>query len=156
VPVWSAGLLAAHALLPVALAQRPQRTGARPRGAVRLAGVGCLLAGTAGVAWSLAQHVEAAPERRLEVATLAPEYLLRAGPYRFSRNPMYVSEVVIWTGWTLLFADPLLAALTGVFAVALNQAARLEEAALAARFGEDWHEYAARTPRWIGIAGGSK
>jgi len=67
-----------------------------------------------------------------------------------------VSEVVIWTGWTLLFADPLLAALTGVFAVALNQAARLEEAALAARFGEDWHEYAARTPRWIGIAGGSK
>jgi protein-S-isoprenylcysteine O-methyltransferase Ste14 len=52
----------------------------------------------------------------------------------------------------LLFADPLLATLTGVFAVALNRAARLEEAALAARFGEDWREYAARTPRWIGIA----
>jgi len=154
--VWSAGVLGAHALLPVALARRSHRTSVQPRGAARLAGVGCLVAGTAGLAWSLAQHFEAAPERRLKVATLVPEYLLRAGPYRFSRNPMYVSEVVIWVGWTLLFADPLLAALTGVFAVALNRAARLEEAALAARFGVAWREYAARTPRWIGIAGRSK
>jgi protein-S-isoprenylcysteine O-methyltransferase Ste14 len=154
--VWSAGALAAHALLPVALARRSHRTGAQPRDAVRLAGVGCLVAGTAGVAWSLAQHFEAAPERRLKVATLVPEYLLRAGPYRFSRNPMYVSEVAIWVGWTLLFADPLLAALTGVFAVALNRVVRLEEAALAARFGVAWREYAARTPRWIGIAGRPK
>jgi protein-S-isoprenylcysteine O-methyltransferase Ste14 len=66
---------------------------------------------------------------------------------------MYVSEVAIWAGWTLLFADPLLAALTGLFAVGLNRAARLEEVALEARFGEDWREYAARTPRWIGITG---
>lgn len=150
--VWGAGVLAAHALLPVALARRSHRTNAHPRRAARLAGVGCLVAGTAGVAWSLAQHFEAAPERRLKVATLAPDYLLRAGPYRFSRNPMYVSEVAIWAGWTLLFADPLLAALTGLFAVALNRAARLEEATLAARFGADWREYAARTPRWIGTA----
>jgi protein-S-isoprenylcysteine O-methyltransferase Ste14 len=153
--VWSAGVLAAHALLPVALARRSSRTGAQPRRAARLAGGGCLVAGTAGVAWSLAQHFETAPERRLEVATLEPEYLLRAGPYRYSRNPMYVSEVVIWAGWTLLFADRLLAALTGAFALALNRAARLEEATLAARFGVDWQEYAARTPRWIGIAGRS-
>jgi protein-S-isoprenylcysteine O-methyltransferase Ste14 len=153
--VWSAGVLAAHALLPVALARRSHRTRAQPHRAARLAGVGCLVAGTAGLAWSLAQHFEAAPERRLKVATLVPEYLLRAGPYRFSRNPMYVSEVVIWAGWTLLFADPLLATLTGVFALTLKRAARLEEAALAARFGEDWREYAARTPRWIGIAGPS-
>jgi protein-S-isoprenylcysteine O-methyltransferase Ste14 len=154
--VWSAGVLAAHALLPVALARRSGRTGAQPRRAARLAGSGCLVAGTAGVAWSLAQHFEAAPERRLKVATLEPQYLLRAGPYRYSRNPMYVSEVVIWAGWTLLFADPLLAALTGAFALALNRIARLEEATLAARFGVEWREYAARTPRWIGIAGRSK
>jgi len=154
--VWSAGVLAAHALLPVALARRSSRTGAQPRRAARLAGGGCLVAGTAGVAWSLAQHFKAAPERRLKVATLEPEYLLRAGPYRCSRNPMYVSEVVIWAGWTLLFADPLLAVLTGVFALALNRAARLEEATLAARFGVDWREYAARTPRWIDIAGRCK
>jgi len=154
--VWSAGVLGAHALLPVALARRSHRTGAQPHRAARLAGVGCLVAGTLGLAWSLAQHFEAAPERRLKVATLEPEYLLRAGPYRFSRNPMYVSEVVIWAGWTLLFANPLLATLTGVFAVALKRAASLEEAALAARFGVEWREYAARTPRWIGIAGRSK
>jgi protein-S-isoprenylcysteine O-methyltransferase Ste14 len=150
--VWSAGVLGAHALLPVALARRSPRTGERPRGAARLAGVGCLVAGSLGLVWSLAQHFEAAPEHGLKVMTLAPAYLLRAGPYRFSRNPMYVSEVVVWAGWTLLFADPLLATLTGLFALTLKRAARLEEAALAARFGEDWREYAARTPRWIGFA----
>jgi protein-S-isoprenylcysteine O-methyltransferase Ste14 len=109
-----------------------------------------LAIGSAGFAWSLAQHVEAAPPGGYEVGTLAPEYLLRAGPYRFCRNPMYLSELAIWTGWALLFADPLLAGLTGVLAVVFDRAATIEEASLAARFGDSWHEYAARTPRWIG------
>jgi protein-S-isoprenylcysteine O-methyltransferase Ste14 len=64
-----------------------------------------------------------------------------------------VSEVVVWAGWILLFADPLLATLTGVFALTLKRAARLEDAALAARFGQEWREDAGRTPRWIGIVG---
>jgi protein-S-isoprenylcysteine O-methyltransferase Ste14 len=64
---------------------------------------------------------------------------------------MYLSELAIWTGWALLFADPLLAVLTSVLAVGFDRAARVEEAALAARFGDSWHDYAARTPRWIGI-----
>jgi hypothetical protein len=88
VAVWTTGVLGAHALLPVTLAGRSHRTGAQPRSAASLAGVGCLLAGTVGLVWSLAQHFEAAPERGYEVITLAPEYLLRAGPYRFNRNSM--------------------------------------------------------------------
>jgi protein-S-isoprenylcysteine O-methyltransferase Ste14 len=148
--VWITGALGAHALLPVALARRSRRAAAWPRGVGSLAGVGCLLAGSAGFAWSLAQFFKAAPERGYELIMPAPAYLLRAGPYRFSRHPMYVSEMVIWVGWSLLFADPLLAGLTGVLALGLNRAAELEEAALAARFGETWQEYAARTPRWIG------
>jgi protein-S-isoprenylcysteine O-methyltransferase Ste14 len=83
--------------------------------------------------------------------TLAPEYLLRSGPYRFTRNPMYVFKLVIWTGWSLLFSDPVLAGLAGLLALGLNRAARLEESALAARFGDAWQEYASRTPRWIGL-----
>jgi protein-S-isoprenylcysteine O-methyltransferase Ste14 len=152
VAIAASGLLIAHALVPLSVARRSGRTVARPRSAVTGAGVGCLVAGTAGVAWSLAQHVEAAPEGGYEVGTLAPEYLLRTGPYRFTRNPMYVSEVTLWVGWTLLFADPALAGLTGLLVLGLNRAARLEETALTARFGDAWREYAARTPRWIGMA----
>jgi protein-S-isoprenylcysteine O-methyltransferase Ste14 len=154
VGVWVTGLLTAHALLPVALSRRWRRVHrvfAQPSGPAQIAGVGCLAAGTAGLVWSLAQHYEAAPARGYELLTLAPEYLLREGPYRLSRNPMYVSELLVWAGWILLLSDPVLAGLTGLFALGLNRAARLEETALAARFGETWHEYAARTPRWIGV-----
>jgi len=150
VAIWTTGIVAAHAVLPITIARRPRRTVRSPNPAARFVGVGCLLAGTSGLAWSLAQHFEAAPDGGYELFTLAPEYLLRNGPYRFSRNPMYVSEILVWSGWSLLFADPVLAALSCGLLFGLNRAARLEEAALAARFGQTWEEYAARTPRWIG------
>jgi protein-S-isoprenylcysteine O-methyltransferase Ste14 len=151
VAIAATGLVITHGLVPVSVGRRSGRSVARPPSAVTLAAIGCLLAGTTGVAWSLAQHVEAAPEGGYEVITLAPEYLLRTGPYRFSRNPMYASEVMVWVGWTLLFADPVLAGLTGLLALGLDRAARLEETALAARFGDTWREYTARTPRWIAM-----
>jgi protein-S-isoprenylcysteine O-methyltransferase Ste14 len=150
--MWISGTLTAHALLPVLLARRRSRRTATPL-APRVSGVVCLVAGATGLGWSLAQHFEAAPERGFEPMTLAPEYLLRSGPYRFTRNPMYLSELVIWTGWSLLFSDLVLAGLTGLLALGLNRATRLEESALADRFGDAWQEYALRTPRWIGLAG---
>jgi protein-S-isoprenylcysteine O-methyltransferase Ste14 len=151
VTTWITGALVVHALTPVAVARRYCRLAARPHPVVRLVGVGGLLAGTAGVVWSLAQHFEAVPEGGYEL-TLVPEYLLHAGPYRFSRHPMYVSEVIIWVGWSLLLANPVVGGLTGVLALGQNRAAAREEASLAARFGDTWQEYAARTPRWIGWA----
>jgi protein-S-isoprenylcysteine O-methyltransferase Ste14 len=150
VVVWISGVLTAHALLPMLFARRRSRRTAPL--APRVSGVVCLVAGATGLGWSLAQHFEAAPERGYEPMTFAPEYLLRSGPYRFTRNPMYVFELVIWTGWSLLFSDPILAGLTGLLALGLNRAARLEESALAARFGDAWQEYASRTQRWIGLA----
>jgi protein-S-isoprenylcysteine O-methyltransferase Ste14 len=152
VAVWIAGIVAVHALLPIAIARRSRRTVPVAGPSAQFVGIGCLLAGAAGLVWSLAQHFEAKPERGYELLTLAPEYLLRTGPYRFSRNPMYVSEVLVWVGWSLLFADPILAGLCCGLMLGLTRAARLEEAALAARFGHTWQDYAARTPRWIGAS----
>ena len=34
---------------------------------------------------------------------LTPQYLLRRGPYRLSRNPMYAGEAVVWLGWALFY-----------------------------------------------------
>jgi protein-S-isoprenylcysteine O-methyltransferase Ste14 len=148
VPIALVGTVAAHGLLPAAIGRRSGRSGGT---AARVLGAGCLAAGSAILVWSLGQHYGAAPEGGYEIGTLAPDYLLRRGPYRFSRNPMYVSEVVIWSGWTLWFAAPVLAVLTAGFALFLHRAARLEEAALARRFGRCWLDYAARTPRWVGL-----
>lgn len=37
---------------------------------------------------------------------LTPSYLLMRGPYRFTRNPMYVAELGLWLGWTIFFGSP--------------------------------------------------
>src|SRR6516225_9700415 len=37
-----------------------------------------------------------------------PEHLVTTGLYRFTRNPMYLSVLLVLTGWALLFESPLL------------------------------------------------
>jgi protein-S-isoprenylcysteine O-methyltransferase Ste14 len=152
VGAWVTGGVAVHALLPLAVGSRLGRVRFARHGAWRTLGGICLCAGTTGLVWSLAQHLESAPAEGYEIGTLTPGYLLRRGPYQFSRNPMYVSELAIWSGWTLLFADRLLAIVSALLGVMLDRAARIEEAALAERFGDKWREYAATTPRWVGLA----
>src|SRR5262245_41362535 len=149
IPTAVLGVVAVHGLLPAAIGHGSGRSGGT---AARVVGSVCLALGSACLVWSLAQHYDAARDGGYEIGTLAPEYLLQGGPYRFSRNPMYVAELVIWSGWTLVFADRRLAVLTALFGFALDRAVRIEEAALEARFGAAWRAYAARTPRWIGSA----
>lgn len=75
--------------------------------------------------------------------------LVTDGPSAWTRNPMYVGIATGLAGtglasgrpWTALAAAGLLATLT--------PQVRREEAALASVFGSDWHDYAARTPRWL-------
>lgn len=76
--------------------------------------------------------------------------LVRHGPYRFSRNPMYVGLTMAYVGfavlvndwWTLLFLPFVLAALW--FLVI-----RKEERYLRATFGDDYAEYCGRVRRFI-------
>lgn len=149
---WTVGATAVHVWLPWVVARRTRRAAVTAPAAIRLAGLGCVGLGAAGLTWSLAQHFKAAPEGGYEVIARAPEYLVRSGPYRFSRNPMYLAELGMWAGWTVLFANPILGGATVLWAFAMRHAVTLEEAALAARFGDAWREYAAHTPRWIGRA----
>jgi protein-S-isoprenylcysteine O-methyltransferase Ste14 len=149
VAVWFVGVAAVHIGLPIAVAATTRRAALRGPLGVRFAGVTSLVTGLAGLSWSSAQHFEAAPEEGYKMA-LTPDYLLESGPYRFSRNPMYVAEVAIWAGWSLVFTNPVLLGATTLVALGLGRAARVEEAAMAARFGDAWSEYTAATPRWLG------
>src|SRR5277367_6937833 len=36
---------------------------------------------------------------------LVPSVLITDGPYRFTRNPMYVAELALWLGWALFFGS---------------------------------------------------
>lgn len=72
------------------------------------------------------------------------------GPYRFTRNPMYVAFAVLYIGVTLLVnsAWPFV-----FFPVMITLLDRLvivrEEAYLEAKFGDAYRSYRARVRRWI-------
>lgn len=72
------------------------------------------------------------------------------GLYRFIRNPMYVSVLMIITGWVLVAGSPLLAAYVVGLAAAFHLRVVLyEEPWLAKQFGFKWEVYSAQVPRWV-------
>ncbi len=89
-------------VVPVEIARRGRRVGwrgGRPSVLNRL-GVVVLGLGVSGLAWCLVAHYE--PGETVPVS-LTPEKLIGTGPYRLTRNPMYVSEEMTLIGWALLW-----------------------------------------------------
>jgi protein-S-isoprenylcysteine O-methyltransferase Ste14 len=88
--------------------------------------------------------------KRLEWALLTPAFLMRRGPYAFTRNPMYAWELALWLGWAILFGS--IGVLTG-FVVAFAALHFLvlprEERGLEARFGQLYVQYKNTVSRWI-------
>ncbi len=61
-------------------------------------------------------------------AMFSPAYLVTEGPYRFSRNPIYLAEGIIWLGWIVFFGSlVILAALTTLAVVIGPLVLRREE-----------------------------
>ena len=76
--------------------------------------------------------------------------LVTSGVYRFSRNPMYLADVLLLAAWAAWLASA--AALIGLplFIVYLNRyQIELEERALQARFGAAYAAYRATVRRWL-------
>jgi len=79
-----------------------------------------------------------------------PVALVREGPYRFSRNPMYVAVLTMVVGWAIGFRSSTLAIYGVVLAVAFHlRVVWGEEPYLAATHGEAWTQYRSRVPRWL-------
>jgi protein-S-isoprenylcysteine O-methyltransferase Ste14 len=79
-----------------------------------------------------------------------PERLVVRGPYRYVRNPMITGVVSVLLGEAALFASPAVLAWAGfVFALNAVYFPLIEEPDLRSRFGSDYDEYAASTPRWL-------
>ena len=143
-----AAFVVIFALLPWTIGRRGRQIGWRggypgPLNRLGLIAVGL---GTAGWGWSLAAHN--GPGETVAVS-LVPEDIITAGPYRFSRDPMYVSEMATVIGWMLFFGSPGLLAGCVALAGGMRYAVGREEKTLASRFGDSWHEYAAKVPRWL-------
>ncbi|MGA9776955.1 MAG: methyltransferase family protein [Limisphaerales bacterium] len=76
--------------------------------------------------------------------------LVTGGPFRFSRNPLYLSLTALYLGVTLLF-DALwpLATLIPTLAVVHWRIVLREERFLETRFGDEYRAYKARVRRWL-------
>lgn len=113
---------------------------------VNRAGLLSLGLGAAGLGWCLAVHYS--PGEKVPVS-LVPESRIARGPYRFSRNPMYVCAQAVLLGWTIYFGSPGLLVGMAALGAGMRYAVAREERTLEGRFGDSWRDYASKVPRWI-------
>ena len=76
--------------------------------------------------------------------------VLQHGPYRYTRNPMYLMMVLICIGLAILLWSPWILILTPACAWVLQKyAIEPEERYLEAKFGEAYLAYKRRVRRWL-------
>jgi len=88
---------------------------------------------------------------QMRVISLEPQStLITSGPYRFSRNPLYLGgNVFIFCGAALLLGSPAALVFTALHLPLVDRFIRREERQLEATFGDEWRSYKARVRRWI-------
>ncbi|MBS0240818.1 MAG: isoprenylcysteine carboxylmethyltransferase family protein [Proteobacteria bacterium] len=116
-------------------------------GVAHYVGMLLLMAGIGLVIWAALQFKAFDTSIRPDRGSAA---LLLAGPYAFSRNPIYLGEVVAQLGAALAFNSLWLLIGAIFFAVLVTRLAiSPEEAYLARRFGRPYLDYSAHVRRWL-------
>jgi protein-S-isoprenylcysteine O-methyltransferase Ste14 len=129
---------ALHAFLPVRqLIQWPWRW----------AGVGLIV-------FALVPGVSAVRGFILRKTTLKPggvsSQLITDGPYRFTRNPMYLGMTLLLAGTAVLLGSLGPWLIVPLFVYVINHnIIPIEEAMLVEAFGEEYRQYRARVRRWF-------
>ncbi len=79
-----------------------------------------------------------------------PTALVQTGPFRLTRNPMYLFGSIGYAGLALFLCEPWsLALLPAVVAIIHHGVVLREEAFLESRFGDSYRQYRARVRRWL-------
>ena len=77
-------------------------------------------------------------------------FLVAAGPYRFTRNPMYLGMILVGLAVALAFSSIAAAMLSLLTALIVDRIViRREEAYLTRRFGKDYQAYCDKVRRWL-------
>jgi len=110
-------------------------------------GIGLGAAGLAIMAWALVTFVAA---RTAVIPHRPARQLVRHGPYRWTRNPMYFGLTSAYVGLALVWnaAWPLVL-LPVVLFVLTRYVVRREERYLGRRFGDAYADYRSRVRRWL-------
>jgi len=114
---------------------------------IRLLGLAPLAAGV----WVFGSARLAFRRHRTALMPWAPSTeLVRDGPYRFTRNPIYLAFGMLYLGAALLFDSTYILAMLVVVLVLFDrlQIPR-EERYLEQKFGEEFKNYKSKVRRWI-------
>lgn len=97
-----------------------------------------------------ASNIFALEKTEILPASPANRVLITRGPYRFSRNPMYLGMVVMLLGLALYFGTlPMFVAAVGHFLVLNFIFIPFEEEKMARQFGESYAMYRSKVRRWL-------
>ena len=125
----------------LASAGRPARAVAWPASVLIAAGIALYL-------WCLWQF--ATTGRGTPGPWDPPRRFVAVGPYRYVRNPMYISAALVIGGEALLFASIPLGAYFVAFALVVHSFVVLyEEPTLHRLFGEEYDAYRRAVNRWV-------
>jgi protein-S-isoprenylcysteine O-methyltransferase Ste14 len=109
-----------------------------------------IVAAAEGVRLWAVHHIGAISRTRSD--RLGP--LIATGPFAYVRNPLYLANILLWTGFALsarlLWLAPIIVA---VLALEYHAIVRWEERLLAERIGEPYTNYIAGVPRWMPSVG---
>ncbi|HKB41725.1 MAG TPA: isoprenylcysteine carboxylmethyltransferase family protein [Gemmataceae bacterium] len=88
---------------------------------------------------------------KMRVISLVPQAtLITSGPYRFSRNPLYLGgNVFIFFGAALLLGSSTALVVTALHLPLMDRFIRREEEQLERTFGDEWQSYRRRVHRWL-------
>lgn len=76
--------------------------------------------------------------------------LVRSGPYRFTRNPMYLGMLFVLCGWFVFLHNLAAVVFIGVYVTVLTAfQIQPEERVLTELFGDEYRDYMRDVPRWF-------
>ena len=123
--------------------QAPSSLGVRQLASIGLGGVGALIAAACILTFAFRGKGTPAPFD-------PPRRLIRRGPYRVVRNPMYLGAGLAMLGAGVYFGSWAIVAYDALFFGATHLLVLFsEEPALRRMFGSDYDDYCATTPRWL-------
>jgi protein-S-isoprenylcysteine O-methyltransferase Ste14 len=99
------------------------------------------------VTWAVARFLRAGTHMDVRKPATA---LVTDGPYRLSRNPMYLAATLLYAGFAIMFSLPFTLAFLPVCLTVLRIGIiSREEAYLDRKFGDAYRNYKARVRRWL-------
>lgn len=121
--------------------------GAESSRLVELPGLALLLAGLLLILWGLYTFARV----RTGIIPVRPAtQIVKHGPYRFSRNPMYAGMATVYFGGALIVNSGWALVILPVVMAAIYQLViRREERYLSAAFPDEYEDYRRRVRRWL-------